>query len=103
MKAIIENKLYDTEKSEKIFDYLRNEPQPVFWSNTITMHCWRNTDIYKTRKNSYFLHIHTGDKEGKFMDLKERIELITEKEVKKIILNLDVDKYIKMYGNVEEG
>ena len=31
MKAIIENKLYDTEKSEKIFDYLRNEPQPVFF------------------------------------------------------------------------
>ena len=49
------------------------------------------------------MHIHTGDKEEKFMDLEERIELITEKEVKKIILKLDVDKYIKMYGNVEEG
>lgn len=97
MKAIIGNKLYDTEKAELIYDYLKNEPQPCFWNNKLPINYWRAVDIYKTSKGQYFLHIHTKD------NLKERIELIEECDVKNIIQKLNPDQYIEIFGEVEEG
>lgn len=97
MKAIIENKMYDTEKATFIFNYLKKETTPCFWNNNLAYEYWRKTDIYKTNKEQYFLHIHTKE------DLKERIELITKYEAKNIISRLDPEKYVELFGEVEEG
>lgn len=88
---------------EFIFDYLKNEPQPCFWNDKLVHNCWREVYIYKTKKGQYFLHIHKGDKDGNFSSLKERIVLTTEDEVRQIISKLSTEKYIKIFGNVEEG
>ena len=97
MKAIIKNKMYDTEKAIFIFNYLRKETKPCFWNNNLVYKYYRKVDMYKTNKEQYFLHIHAKE------DLKERIELITKYEAKDIISRLDPEKYIELFGEVEEG
>ena len=105
MKAIIDNKLYNTETAEIIYTFRGNEPQSVLWSNKLKLNCWREKDIYKTKRGNYFIHIHEGgiNTSVSFSDLKERIELISEDKVKEIIRKLNIEKYIKLFGKVEEG
>ena len=105
MKAIIDNKLYNTETAEIIYTFLKNEPQHYSYAAEIDVPCWRETDIYKTKKGNYFLYIHKGNTEDReqFDDLEERIELISKDKVKEIIRRLNAEKYIKLFGKVEEG
>ena len=103
MKAIIEGKLYNTETADKVYNYLKNETHPLLWSKEFASNCWREVDIYKTKKGQYFLHIHKGAKDGSFSNLPERIELVDEDDVKEVIAELNPDKYAELFGQVEEG
>ena len=94
MKKIIDNKLYDTEKGEKIFNFRQRRKTGEF--GNYNFYHWFDVDIYKTKKNNYFLH---GHKEG----YDPFIEVINKKDVKKLIQRLDPDKYIGLFGEVEEA
>ena len=74
MKAIINNKLYDTETAEVVIsrcDFV----------------------IYKTLKGAYFKHnLVTAE-----------VTILTKEAVKRILGRLDPDEYIKRFGEVEEA
>ena len=103
MKAIILNKIYDTDKAELIFSYIKNDQKNTILGPNLKFNFWRDVDIYKTNKGNYFEHIHKGDTDGKSQYLEEKIELVSENTVKHIIMKLNPDKYIELYGEIEEG
>lgn len=96
MRKIIGKKLYDTEKAEKIFSFKQRRPTGEFMD--LQLYNWYDVDIYKTKKDNYFIHGY--DKNDP--TYKPFLEEISEKEVKKIIKKLDVDKYISMNFEVIE-
>lgn len=78
MQKIIDGKLYDTEKAELIcriknIRYVR--------------------DYYRTNKGTFFCHYVTVGK----------MELINENVIKDILAEVDVNKYIDLFGDVAEG
>lgn len=93
MKKIIRNKLYDTEKAEKIYSFRQRRKTGSF--GDLNIYKWFDIDIYKTKKNNYFFY---GSKEDN-----QFIEEVSEKEVKSIIKELNADKYIELFGEVEEA
>ncbi len=96
MKAIIDNKIYDTEKATNIYEFRRKckGSESVFFPGKFFVY-WTNVQIYKTNKNNYFLHYDEYD------NYKEKIETITEDEVKEIIKKLEPDKYINLFGTID--
>ena len=75
MKKIIDGKMYDTETSE------------IIYINEYT-----NRRMYRTRKGNYFFMYPNGEIVPK-----------TEDEVKIFLGENDTDKYIELFGNVEEA
>lgn len=79
MKQIIEGKLYDTDKMTEI--YSAEFPGPTFW---------------KSKKGTY---IRKG-----FGSLDDNyLSVVTEDYFKAYLARTDIDKYIELYGEVEEG
>lgn len=108
MKQIIDNKLYDTEKSTLIFKYIKNVPEKrYFLFQEYEINCWRNVDLYKTSKENFFIHIKQRIKDENssvlFEEKEEYIEQISREEAKKIVQKLDVNKAIELFGEVEEA
>ena len=121
MKKIIDDKLYDTEKAEKIYSFRQRRKTGVLF-DTYDVHSWFEIDVYKTKKSNYFLHGYIKDasdhkefiektKSNYFLhgyikdasDHKEFIEKTSEKKVKEIIKELNADKYIELFGKIEEA
>lgn len=101
MKKIIDNKLYDTDKCELVYEYYT----PVAYSNIFfgTYYNHHEAIIYKTKKGTYLKYI---GKPKKLLSCpkKESLEIITDDEVKRILIELNnVDAYMKEFGEVEEG
>lgn len=96
MKAIINNKIYDTEKASNIYEFKRRckGGEFVFFPGKFYMY-WTNVQVYKTNKNNYFLHYDEYD------NCEEKIEAITEDEVKRIIKDIDPNKYIELFGMID--
>lgn len=108
MKAIIGEKLYDTEKSKLLFSFIRNFPiVGKIFGIDYTHSCWRDVDLYVTKKQNYFIHVKQAnyDKNSSvsFGKLKEYLEEISKKEAKRIVQTLDPDKAIELFGQVEEA
>ena len=108
MKQIINNKLYDTEKAELLYSYLKNVPTiHSFLGNTYETTCWRNADLYVTKKKNYFIHIKQADRSSNGSTyigrLVEYIEEMSEEEVNNLMQKLDPDKAIELFGEVEEA
>lgn len=80
-KAVEQTRLFDTEKAKKICDVI----------NTFG---YKVQEIYITDKGVVFLHTIRGS--GK-------LEVADQKQVKKWIGENEPDKYIKFFGEVEEG
>ena len=97
MKKIIDNKLYDTEKAEKIFNFRQRRKTGDF--GNFNIYSLFDVEVYKTKKNNYFLHGYIKDT----LANKPFIEKVSEEEVKKIIKELNADKYIELFGEVEEA
>lgn len=68
MRKIIDKKVYDTENAVLI-------ASDRYWDGSNWDRCGRNTYLYKTKRNNYFLHFETNW-QGEFDD----IVAITEKE-----------------------
>ncbi len=96
MKKIIDNKIYDTEKATKIYEFRRRckGSECIFLPGKFYVY-WTNVQVYKTSKNNYFLHYDEYD------NYKEKIETITEDEVKEIIKDIDPNKYIELFGMID--
>ena len=91
MKAIINKKLYDTDKATEIFSTLDQYLGSTLGIDLIRS---RRTKIYKTKNGNYFMTCNT-----------QIIKTMSEKEVKEYILNKDIEKYLKLFGSdgIEEG
>ena len=108
MKQIINNKLYDTEKAELLYSYLKNVPiMRAVLGNTYEINCWRDADLYVTKKKNYFIHIKQADRSRNGSTyigrLVEYIEEMSEEEAKNLIQKLNPDKAIELFGEVEEA
>lgn len=78
MKQIIDGKLYDTEKATLI--YADND-------------LWKPRNYYQTNKGTYFCWYRRNGK----------LDIVDENIIKSILAEHDVDKYIELFGAVEEG
>lgn len=107
MKQIINNKLYDTEKADLLYSYFKNVPiKKCFLGNIYETSCWRDADLYVTKKKNYFIHIKQANenRNNSYIGrLVEYIEEMSEEEAKNLIQKLNPDKAIELFGEVEEA
>lgn len=93
-KAIINNKMYDTEKAELVVAYRRRvDMGPVMSGSDIHWTPMHDCLLYKTAKGNYFEH--DGDTDA--------ITPRDEKWARDLIRRLYPDKYIELFGEVEEA
>ena len=101
MKAIIDGKIYNTEKAELIREYYTNEcvtaRNNLFGTNSkITIS--RETKLYLTNKGSWFEIF------GKYENLKAEIKVLNDDKVRQLFSNLnDVENYEKYFGKLKEA
>ncbi len=102
MKAIIDNKIYDTDKCELLFTYHRRIlKKGIFYEYGV----WYEAKVLKTTKGTYLRYTNKPVEKG-YEDINELNELviITEEEVKKVLIELnEIDLYQKEFGKLEEG
>lgn len=94
MKFIINEKIYDTEKSEKICDVV----EEVKTDNYTLRQCFvkKKIELYKTQNNNWFIVF----EEDGIKKAKKR----TEDKVKELLIrNNMVDIYTEHFGDLEEG
>lgn len=94
MKTIINNKLYDTETADLMFEFRRKvKGQTVLWNPDYCYVDRHDIEMYKTKKGSYFEYDKTSG----------MISVSSEERVKTILQTINPDKYIEVFGNVEEA
>ena len=94
MKAIIDNKLYDTETAEPIIAFLRRvDKGPIAWNPKLHWTPPHTFTLYRTTRGSYFEY----DKDD------HRINVVAEIDARTVVRKLDPDKYMELFGYVEEG
>lgn len=97
MKAIINDKIYDTDNCELLLTYKReilntNNFEPVKYK----------TELFKTKKGTY-LRYTSNSLSIIYRDINELV-ILSEKEVKELLIKLnEVDLYEKQFGKLEEG
>lgn len=103
MRYLLNNKVYDTDKAEKIVTYIKSiENKGIFGYSSYPK--YRHT-LYKTNKGNFFVHIgeYVGKTDVAFSN-KDEIKLISDEEVKDILNQLnEVDIYQKLFNDLEEG
>lgn len=103
MKYLLNNKVYDTEKAEEILKYIKTiEQKSIFGLYSYPKY---EHTLYKTQKGNFFVHVgkYVGKADVSYQD-KDKIELLSEKEVKEILNQLnEVETYKKIFNNLEEG
>lgn len=85
MKQIIDGKLYDTEKAEELLKYSKNVGYPLTTRNDFV--------LFRTNKGAYF----------EFNASTYELNVITDADVKKYLGIYNPDKYIELFGEVEEA
>ncbi|MEY7999287.1 hypothetical protein AB8U03_03570 [Clostridium sp. Mt-5] len=95
MKFIIDNKVYDTEKSEKIIKYTKQ--YPLEGPLGLIIYPRRDTILYRTKKGNWFsMATKNFDKKIAYKE--------TDDTVKKLLKSLDeVELYNKYFGTLEEA
>ena len=99
MKAIIDNKIYDTDKCKLLFIYNRRILKKGLFTN---YYVWYEAKILKTTKGTYLRYTSKALDTG-YRDINELV-ILTEEEVKKKLVELnEVTLYEKEFGKLEEG
>ena len=94
MKRIIDDLLYDTEKSERIFSFRRKVVGgAVLGRPGYNYVNWHEMDLYKSKGGRYFIH----DKDA------QELSLSHEEEAQGLLKKLDPDKFIELFGQVDEA
>ena len=93
MKFIVNNKIYDTDKSELLCEFRK-----PWEARTIigTLYLARYTSLYRTAKGAYFLTCLADYDNG-------YIEVINEAEAKEYLMHNNYEKYAEMFGELEEA
>lgn len=101
-RYLLNNKVYDTEKSQEIIKYKQGiEDKGLF----ITTYPKYEHTLYKSSKGQFFVHIgkYVGSKDIYYKD-KDYIELQTEEQAKQTLEELnEIEKYIEVFNDLEEG
>ena len=93
MKAIIDNKLYDSETAELIFCYREKHPSN-FCIKGYPLVNWHDMKFYKTKKGAYFVFDTTAG----------TMSITTEAYVRKTMEKLNPERYMKQFDvQIEEG
>lgn len=83
-------------KANQIFEFRRRVKGDECWFKPGYFFCyWTNAQVFKTQNENYFLHLNAA------AGYAEKIEVITEAEVKELIKKLDPDKYLELFSNVK--
>ena len=93
MKLIVNNKIYDTEKSELLCTFQKRWKIKNLCS---TIYPLLETKLYRTAKGAYFL---TCREDYNRPD----IEVIEEAAAKEYLMYNNYDKYAEMFGELEEA
>ena len=94
MRFIVGNKLYDTEKSEKILNYATIFKYKTAFGNSSVQ---KPTTLYKTEKDNWFNIISINES-------KQEIKTLNLNDVKKIFLDLNkIELYEKYFDKLEEA
>lgn len=93
MKFIVNNKIYDTDKSELLCNFRMRWEHKTIWGS---FYPTRDTKLYKTAKGAYFL-LCKGDYDC------EHIKVIGEDTAKRFLMNNNYEKYVEMFGELEEA
>lgn len=94
MRAIINDRLYNTETAEKICSFRRKVKEyDLLWMPGYCYAPYHSFDVYLTPKGSYFKH----DTEA------NTISVMSEDKVKASMRDLYPDEYMKRFGEVEEA
>lgn len=94
MKFIVSNKIYDTEKSEKLCTFQKQWESVSVWG--IPYNPNKETTLYRTAKGAYFLV-------AKFDYNEYRINVISEEQAKTHLMYKAYEKYVEMFGELEEA
>lgn len=93
MKKIIDGKIFDTEKAEKVFSFRRKYEDPVPWRPGYCLPTWEDAEYLKTLKGAYLY----------YCERRNDLQIVTKKELEKTIEQLDPDRYTELLGELEEG
>lgn len=102
MKYLVNNKVYDTEKSQEILKYTKTIEHKGLFLTTYPR--YKHT-LYKTQKGQFFVHIgkYVGQSNVSYPD-KDYIELLSDDKVKQILNELNkIDTYNELFDDLEEG
>jgi len=92
VKAIINDKLYDTESAEELYGFRRRYPSMMI--NGTQLYASHDIVLYKTKKGAYF----------EYDKVDEVITATTEDAAKAIVKQCNPDKYMEIWGiKVEEA
>ncbi|MFD2705476.1 hypothetical protein [Salibacterium lacus] len=95
MKKVIDGKLFDTKKAEKITGFSRERV-------VREIHCvhWRWTDgvLYRTKNGIWFEVVDTF-----YVSDPPDWHVLDEHEVRKLLLNVNPDKFIEWFEDIEEA
>lgn len=103
MRYLINNKIYDTEKSIKIKTFIK----PIIHKSLFGLYTYPiyQHTLYKTKNGQFFVHIgkYVGNGNISYSD-EDYIELYSEDKVKEVLNAInDIDTYKKLFGEIEEG
>lgn len=93
MKKIIDGKIYDTEKAETIFSFRRKYQDPISWKPGFVHNVWEDAQYLKTQKGTFLF----------YCESRKDLKIVEEKEVKDVFEKLDPDRFMELYGELEEG
>ena len=101
MKQIINNKIYDTETAELIYEYRHSFfIQNIWLPKGYGFKDWEKVSVYKTKNNNYFKYYKYIENDFNYQD-RERIEPTTLENIKEIIKELNPDKFIELFGKID--
>jgi hypothetical protein len=93
MKKIIEGKVYNTEGAEVVFGFRRKYSTELTLMPGLVHNFWEDAEYLKTEKGAWLY----------YCESQNDLRLTTEEEVKKTIANVDPDRYMELFGELEEG
>lgn len=94
MIFVIDKLKYDTDKMELISEKCNYNYPGYFLGRNVSYRA-KSTKLYKTKKGRWFL---TYEK-----DVSTYSKVLTEDEVKELLIESDLAKYEELFGELEEG
>ncbi len=95
MRFIVNKKIYDTEKAELICEAQREWIESTILGD---MRFKKHSKLYKTQKGQFFFVAKTD-----YGNQIKLIKLVNENATKSFIMRTDCEKYVDLYGELEEG